>query len=1289
LTNQPQPTDWVGWRQLLQLGEQLMAAPTLAAQIELILETAAHLFSGQVDLWLADVFHRLPCLEDLPISPTAPPSELMGSALESRQSSLADEAGGETHQPALAVPLLVNDVVLGALQVERSGGPAFGESEIQLLKGLALQSAIALQATLQLEVERWRIEQLSLVRTVSAQVANVLDLDELFRRVADLILDTFKYYYVALFTAEPGQETLRFRASAGPPGSDADKKKRSRAVLHVRIGDGIIGHVAQTGQEVLANDVERDLRYRYEDALPETRAEVALPLKIEERILGVLDVQSDQPDDFDETDMLVLRALAHNISVAVEDARLYSDLRRRADQLSAVAEAGRAVASILDLDELLEEVVTLIRRRFGYPFVHIYTVNPGRQQIIYQAGSGARSKALRGQGLVYSLEDPKGIIPWVARQGQAVLANDVTGDPRYRPSELLPTSTSAELAVPLIFGGGVLGVLDVQSDRRDAFSDEDKFLLEALADNVAIAIRNANLYRSEQWRRQVADSLREVAGLLSADLALDQVLDAILIELERTLPCDVAAIWLLQDEAEVQMRLAAVRGCTVEEKTQLSQLSPEANSWLAQALQADRPIIRDSQAPIEPMGVVLKFPPGYSAIASPLRVGDQHLGLLALAYRAPGYYGSESQAMTAAFASYAAVAIENTQLYEAAQEQAWISTVLLQVAEATQSLTTLDQILETVVRLLPMLVGVGRCALLLSSRDGANWSEPTETFVPAIAYGFSPSQKAFFDKWHVVPGEVPAFDHLRVLRSPMVIQDGAHDPRIPEAVASALGLGALVILPLLARGKVLGVMLVDYEDAPPAFDDERLALLRGIAHQTAAAIENAQLLEARQEEAYVSAALLQVAQAVASFNDLDDILSAVVRITPMLVGVEWCIIILWDDESALFRPVEAYGIPRSASMALLSQRYAPGEFPLLDAVSEGDNWLVLDEFGDWGDLIPSGFADDFVDWLRSATGQRTAVGAGSETHSVVALPLSVKGSVLGVMLVEESPSSGQVRDRRLEIISGIAQQAALAVQSDFLQQEIAEREQLERELQLAREIQQTFMPDEVPHLPGWELAVTWRAARQVAGDFYDFFELPGKKLGLVIADVADKGLPAALFMALTRALVRASALEDESPAAVLARVNALLLPDSQQGMFVTAVYAILSLETGQLIYSVAGHNLPLLWRSRTRELEQLDRGGMALGVLEEVNLEDRMVSLEPGDHLVFYTDGITEAFSEEGDIYGEERLWMVVQSYGDQSARAMLEAIDNSIAAFVGDGPPSDDITFLVLRRLATCAFFK
>jgi len=1299
LSGRPQPVDHPAWRQLIDLGEQLVAQPTVVAQRELIVETAARLAGGQADLWLTEALHRLPGSEESRLFPIEPPSDLMRRALDTvgRGFALATPRGegSVTTSPAVAIPLLAHDTVLGVLEVRRPDGPPFSDAEIELLDDLATQSAVALQSARQVAIERWRVEQLALMRTVSAQVTNVLDLDELARHVTDLILYTFQYYYVALFTLEPGQEILHCRASAGPTHLWPDRGEAS-LVLQVRLGEGIIGHAAQAGVEILANDVSREPRYRYVDALPETRSEVALPLRIEDRVLGVLDVQSDQPDGFGETDLLVLRALADNVAIAVEGARLYGDIRRRADQLSAVAEVSRAVASILDLNVLLDEVVTLIHEQFDYPFVHIFTMDSARRQIVYRVGlplppSGGkpeggdiRSQASQARGLVCSLDNPEGIVPWVACHGETVLANDVSRDPRYRPTDLPPTNTRAELAVPLIFGGEVLGVLDVQSDQPDAFGNEDLFLFEALADSVAIAIRNANVYRSERWRLRVAESLREVAGLLSADVALDQVLKAILIELERNLPCDVAAIWLLHDE---NLRLAAVYGYAAEECA--SDFSPGAASWLHQALHADQPTIRTPQSPFEPLGAALGFPHDYSAIAVPLRIGDRRLGLLTLAHRTPGRYGAESKAMTTAFASYAAVAIENTRLYQEAQEQARIATVMLRVASATQSLTTLDQVLETVVRLAPTLVGVDRCTLLL-------WDEHTAAFVPAAAYGLGSEEQAIFDQWHIEAGDEPAFDDLRLNKAPIFIYDVATDSRLSGTVVWALGFESLLLLPLLAQGEVLGAMLLDYRGdwfglgAMETLRDERLAIILGIALHAAVAVENAGLREAQQEEAYVSATLLQVAQAVASMSDLDDILSTIVRVVPILVGVRRCVIFLWDDEQSVFQPAQAYGIPRDAEATLLTQRYAPGDFPLLDDTRKCDSLVSapLDDPGEGEEghgrtmpLLPPDFVSDFIPVSTDAP-QRGH-------RSLLAVPLSVKGDVLGVMVLEEAGASRRsrqkIKTKRLEIITGVTHQAALAVQNDRLQQEMAERERLERELQLAREIQETFIPSQLPHLPGWELAAIWRAARQMSGDFYDLLELPGGRLGLIIADVADKGMPAALFMTLTRTLVRAAALEEMSPAAALARVNDLLVPDAQHGMFVTAFYAVLSLDTGELAYANAGHNLPLLLRSHTRELERLRKGGMALGVLEGVRLEEYVVSLEPGDFVIFYTDGITEAFSPEDDIYGEERLWATIQA-ADQatdgnSAQAMLDAIDDSVAAFADDTPPSDDRTLVVLRR--------
>ncbi len=1375
------------WRKVLNLGTMLLSTnlrsdqavypslDVLITQSQLILETAAHIFSAQASLWWqeagGDRSAAIPAglqLGGEPPSPLIRCASETGQVCCSRPSNPGEEIltaselkaarTGWMQPMAVAAPVQIEDpssqspTVLGVLQLQRAQGTPFSQEDTELLEGLVEQAGIALLANRQVALDHWRVEQLKLVRQVSAQIASIRDLDALARQVTSLILDTFHYYYVAVFTLKPGEDILHFRASAGPALPERDKSNGPTGrdfspTLTVHLGEGIIGHVAETGKELLANDVSREPLYRYTGVLPETQSEVTLPLQIEGRILGVLDVQSDIRDDFNETDLLVLGALAGNIAIAVEGARLYGDLSRRAEQLSTVSEVSNAITSILDLDELLISVVNLIHSRFGYPYVHVFTVHPGRRKVVYKAGSGPRSQVLLEQGLEYDLDDPEGIIPWVARNGETVLANNVDSEPRYRPSELPPTNTLAELAVPLIFAGVVLGLLDIQSDRLNAFGEDDRFLFEALADNIAIAIRNANLYRSEQWRRQVADSLREVAGLLSAEVGLNQVLDAILTELDRTLPCEVAAIWMLDDEKpEIDLddegypplRLAAVHGAQkagldLELGLSLSDVlslnvdveeEREIGSWLTDALDAEEPLIRTPQSFNDSLGAALGFQGDYSAIAAPLRIGDQPLGLLTLAHSTSGRYGSEAQAMMAAFASYAAVAIENTRLYEAAHEQAWVSTVLLQVAEATNNLSNLDELLATVVRITPMLAGVKACALYTLDEGG--------NFIPAAAYGLSRQQHNEFERWRFAPGDVPAFDRLLERKQALILYGEASDPLLTSILFATdeevahVGGELLVLVPLLAHSDVTGAFLVDYtEDRPgesslqaiEARFDERLAIIQGIAHQTAVAADNIRLLKAQKEEAYVSVALLQVAQAVVSSNDLSEILGSIVRITPILVGVKRSLIFLWEADRSEFRLVQAYGIPRSASDA----RYAPADFPFLETVRQRDTLLACPATESLAEPIAGPTAGPLAEedakspsppdsWARipPPSPEEVQEFLDSSERLLLAFPLSVKGDVFGILMVEEPEPVGsesfaggvprRLREKRLEITTGISQQAALAIQNNLLQLEIVERERLEREFQLAREIQRSFLPDKLPHLQGWEIDVRWRMAREVGGDFYDFIDLPGKRMGLVIADVADKGMPAALFMTLIRTLVRANAPLFDSPSKVLERINDVLVPDTRDGMFVTIFYAVLSIDTGELTYANAGHNPPLLY-NHTQEIFRLEKSGMALGVLENIQIESRRVVLQPGDLLVLYTDGVTEAFSEDEDMYGEQRLRQSVERIasiqpdkqaGDQegsddvgfvSAQAIVAAIEGALSDFTGNAPLADDMTLVVLKR--------
>lgn len=242
----------------------------------------------------------------------------------------------------------------------------------------------------------------------------------------------------------------------------------------------------------------------------------------------------------------------------------------------------------------------------------------------------------------------------------------------------------------------------------------------------------------------------------------------------------------------------------------------------------------------------------------------------------------------------------------------------------------------------------------------------------------------------------------------------------------------------------------------------------------------------------------------------------------------------------------------------------------------------------------------------------------------------------------------------------------------------------EEELALAGEIQASFLPGELPDIPGWQLTATLKPARETSGDFYDVIPLPGERLALLVADVTDKGTASALFMALSCTLIRTYAVEyDTQPERVFGAVHRRILADTKATQFVTVFYGILDPAAGTLTYGNAGHNPAYLVRQDGAEAQELDNTGLPLGMrlFKDASWEQRTVQLAPGDTLVIYSDGVTEAEDEEGGFFEEERLLELVQANAGRSAQDMEDVIMADVHAFAGDAPQSDDITLVVLVR--------
>ena len=252
-----------------------------------------------------------------------------------------------------------------------------------------------------------------------------------------------------------------------------------------------------------------------------------------------------------------------------------------------------------------------------------------------------------------------------------------------------------------------------------------------------------------------------------------------------------------------------------------------------------------------------------------------------------------------------------------------------------------------------------------------------------------------------------------------------------------------------------------------------------------------------------------------------------------------------------------------------------------------------------------------------------------------------------------------------------------------LELEERKRELVEQELRVARRIQQASLPKEVPELEGWELTPYYQPAREVGGDFYDFFDLEDGRVGLVVGDATGKGMPAALVAEATSNMLRAvaQALGSSSPGEVLERVNETLLARIPPNMFVTCFYAILEPKSASLSYANAGHDLPYL-RRRNGDAEELRARGMPLGLMPGMGYEEKETILEAGEAALFYSDGLVEAHDPEGEMFSFPRLRALVAEHGEEGAlgKFLLE----ELYSFVGEGwEQEDDITLLTLERSA------
>jgi sigma-B regulation protein RsbU (phosphoserine phosphatase) len=487
--------------------------------------------------------------------------------------------------------------------------------------------------------------------------------------------------------------------------------------------------------------------------------------------------------------------------------------------------------------------------------------------------------------------------------------------------------------------------------------------------------------------------------------------------------------------------------------------------------------------------------------------------------------------------------------------------------------------------------------------------------------------------------------------------------RLAKVEGDRRGLTVHASTPLVSGDRQLGILNIAAKDWN-AFNPRSLALLTIVGNQIGVALERAQLFDlVKERHVNEQAVMLVFSNQLLSGRGQEHLTKMLVNEVASLLNADACSLLLVDDDNSWLDFVAANGwkedpveLTRKLSLEAAS---GPG------LVMRSQKPLLVE------DLQRSGPTSWSPPWLESE---------GFRGHAVV--PLIAEDRSIGALMVN-SRSPRMLTADELRLLGLMANQAAIAIETARLQRGEVELLRRDEELAIGRKMQRSLMPTVYPHLEGYEFAVAYEAARQVGGDFYDFCwpRGEGEKLGLIIGDVAGKGVPAALFMAMSRTNIRSAALSGRSPSEALKRANELILNDSQADVFLSAIYAMLDPTTGRLIFANGGHNRPLFIEAATGEIRELSARGIILGQFEEVELEEEAVEFSPGDAMILYTDGVTEAINGDEQPFGEDRLMAILASNAGASVEAIVAAISDAVVDFAGSEPQADDFTILAVAR--------
>jgi GAF domain-containing protein len=926
-------------------------------------------------------------------------------------------AGQDAENSALYVPIEGTGGALhGVLVFFHSRPDGLAESHMTAALFLASQLSGALERLQQRQSARRRRDQMQIIEEIGRDITSILDLRELLVVVARRIAVLFGYYHANIAVVEGEQYVLYDPYGPNSLAADGDGDL-AREAMHVAMETGLIGYAIRTGSTHVANDVRREPHYHWSEHLPDTRAELDIPLRLHNRIVGVLDVQSVDLNAFNPELVEMMEGLATPLAIAVENARLYAAEQQRRRQAEVLREVSQIVGSSLSLKDVLQRIIEQLQVVIGFDSASVQLLRGQALEIIAARGPQAQSWI----GMTFELTEDYPNYR-VITERRAIPIGDTTG---YASFAAYPHIRSW-LGVPLILQERVTGMITLDSSRLNFYHEDDAQLALAFASQAAIAIENARLYeQAERERRQLAEArgllqtgmadlaqrnvellaLAELASAIGADLDLNHVLETVVVGIAEAMDARICGV-MMPDETGL-LHIRASHGLPPGYVANWHTGPGGSRHWqvytTGEAMVLNNLV--EAPSPVNEHRLLAESANIRKAILAPLAAGGRILGVMTVAEKHSQADFTEADVrLLGTFANQAAVAIDNARLYAAEQQRRHQAEVLREVAEAVSSTLQIDELLVLILEQLQKVVTFDTASILML--DGRE-------MVISGGRGFDRLERVLGMRF---PADDPRFPNYEVLRrrAPYIVPDVAAAYDVFHS-APHNRIRAWMGVPLIFGEQLFGMLALDsyHKDA---YTPEHAELALAFANQAAAAIQNARLFEETRRRARQLATLNEIGRAVSARLALDDVLERVYDRTVHVLPADSFFIALYNAED------------NTLAFELMYDRGQRFPREVLKVVPGGRVHRVLTERSSLRILRTPEETEERRTEARAQRGAGMLGDMDEPSASLIYVPLVHGNQAIGAMSIQSYTPNVYTTEHE-ELLNAIANQVAIAIEN--------------------------------------------------------------------------------------------------------------------------------------------------------------------------------------------------------------------------------------------------------------------